>query len=76
MREIEESFTNLGATKATVKNTVTRVELRKGSKTLEITISITGVMCKVKGTDLCAQLPMKYMNAVIQAINFHLDKEK
>lgn len=71
----EENFHKLGATKAIVKNTVTRVEFRKGKDTIEIVVSLRGVICSYKETGKSHILPTKYINAILDVMNLYIKGE-
>ena len=75
MYRLENKFIEIGATKAIVKNTVTRVEFRKGKDTIEIVISLRGIICSYKETGKSHILPTKYINPILDVMNLYIKGE-
>ena len=75
MCRLENRFIELGATKASVKNTVTRVEFRKGQDTIEIVVSLRGIICSYKETGKAHILPTNYINPILDVLNLYIKGE-
>lgn len=70
---LENEFIKLGAVEASVKSTVTRVDFRTQKGTVQIVISAMGVMCAHKETGEPHIIPTKYINAIIDVLDFYVN---
>ena len=72
MDNIKEELIKLGATNISLKSTVSRIEFRKKKETIEIVVSLQGIMCKNKNSSDSHILPADFVNPIIDIMNIYL----